>query len=361
MQVLQLARVTAWSFKMFTGWLKHAQPMMVYMPVTRSMCALVFYFFPSHLLNNSGHRHSYFQDGVCRTCEIYRPWSDGKRDVCHWLPHERQERVIIFTGAAVFVILTFIMFEILQAPLVVLDARSDLEDPSEVAAKRIFIISAKGPITSLPKSMSRLVHQRVHYRARGTGLQWLDFDPQKPKAINVCNVAQRKLLLQDALVPFDCASCRGSLHATETCFLLMLLMVTAFLLAMLPSIIKVAVMSGNRIEHTIVTWNATGRYHLSIGVMKCIGTGSLRLCILEKVTAVFYIALPMAVVAAVLHWPVSWLIQRLYRRTPFSEALDDYQKQIHCKPHPGPDATPPRNQGLLVLTLRGLWSHFESF
>ena len=74
-----------------------------------------------------------------------------------------------------------------------------------------------------------------------------------------------------------------------------------------------------------------------------------------------YLALPMVVVAVVLHWPVSWLIQRLYRRTPFSEALDDYQKQIHCKPHPGPDATHPRNQGLLVLTLRGLWKHFESF
>eukprot|EP00913_Durusdinium_trenchii_P020421 g19185.t1 len=99
---------------------------------------------------------------------------------------------------------------------------------------------------------------------------------------------------------------------------------------MLPTIIRVTVMSRNRFEHTVVT-------------------------------AVFYIALPMAVVAAVLHWPVSWLIQRLYRRTPFSEALDDYQKQIHCKPHPGPDATHPRNQGLLVLTLRGLWKHFESF
>ena len=92
-----------------------------------------------------------------------------------------------------------------------------------------------------------------------------------------------------------------------------------------------------------------------------LGSNPLLIYIPDKVTAVFYIALPMAVVAAVLHWPVLWLIQRLYRRTPFSEALDDYQKQIHCKPHPGPDATHPRNQGLLVLTLRGLWKHFESF
>ncbi|CAK9110651.1 Putative outer membrane protein PmpB [Durusdinium trenchii] len=157
-------------------------------------------------------RHSYFQDGLCRTCEIYRPWSDGKRDVCHVLPRESPERVILFTGAAVFVILTFIVFEILHAPLVILDARSDLEDPSDMAAKRIFTVSVKGPITSLPKSMSQLLHQRVHYRARGTGLQWLDFDPQKPKAIKVRSVAQRKLLLQDAHVPFDCFILERNMH-----------------------------------------------------------------------------------------------------------------------------------------------------
>ena len=69
----------------------------------------------------------------------------------------------------------------------------------------------------------------------------------------------------------------------------------------------------------------------------------------------------MVVVAAVLHVPVALSIQRRYRRTAFSEALDEYQKQIECQPHPGPDATHPRNQGLLVLTLRGLWKHFESF
>ncbi|CAK9110650.1 Probable outer membrane protein PmpB (Polymorphic membrane protein B) [Durusdinium trenchii] len=275
-------------------------------------------------------RHSYFQDGSCRPCEIYRAWSDGKRDVCHVLPHESPERVILFMGAAVFVILTFIAFEILHAPLVILDAKSDIEDPSEVAAKRIFTVSVKGPITSLPTSISRLLHQRVRYRARGTGLQWLDFDPQKSKAIKVCSVAQKKFLLQDAHVPFDCASCRGSLHATETCVMVTLLIALLFLLAILPTIIKVAVVSGNGLQHTFVT-------------------------------SVFYIALPMAAVAAVLHWPVAWLIQGLYRRTPFSEALDDYRKQIHCKPHPGPDATHPRNQGLLVLTLRGLWKHFESF
>ncbi|CAL1141954.1 unnamed protein product, partial [Cladocopium goreaui] len=74
-----------------------------------------------------------------------------------------------------------------------------------------------------------------------------------------------------------------------------------------------------------------------------------------------YVSLPLVAVAALLHFPIAWLIQRLYRRTSFSEALDEYRKQIKCKPFPGPDGTHPRNQGLQVLTLRGLWMHFESF
>ena len=80
---------------------------------------------------------------------------------------------------------------------------------------------------------------------------------------------------------------------------------------------------------------------------------------LTKVTAI-YVTLPLVAAAALLHFPIAWLIQRLYRRTSFSEALDEYRKQINCKPFTGPDATHPRNQGLQVLNLRGLWKHFES-
>ena len=81
---------------------------------------------------------------------------------------------------------------------------------------------------------------------------------------------------------------------------------------------------------------------------------------LAKVTAI-YVTLPLVAVAALLHFPVAWLIQRLYRRTSFSEALGEYRKQINCEPFTGPDAGHPRNQGLQVLILRGLWKHFESF
>ena len=174
--------------------------------------------------------------------------------MCHMLPRNKPELVVMTIGAAVLVILIFIIFEILSAPLVIIDAKSDLEDPSEVAAKRIFTISVQGPIASLPKSVSRLVHQRVRYRTSGTGLQWLDFDFQKSsKAIKVRTTDSRKrLLLQDRHVPFDCASCRGSMQAAEMGFLFTVLIALIFSVAMLPTIIKVTVMSGNGFEHAFV-------------------------------------------------------------------------------------------------------------
>ena len=174
--------------------------------------------------------------------------------MCHVLPRNKPELVVMTIGAAVLVISMFMIFEILWAPLVIVDARSDLADPSEVAAKRIFTISVQGPIASLPKSVSRLVHQQVGYRTSGTGLQWLDFDPKRSsKAIKVRATDRRKrLLLQDTHVPFDCASCRGSMQAAEMWFLFALLLAFISLVAMLPTIIKVTVMSGNGLEHTFV-------------------------------------------------------------------------------------------------------------
>lgn len=79
-----------------------------------------------------------------------------------------------------------------------------------------------------------------------------------------------------------------------------------------------------------------------------------------EVTA-FYCLLPTAVAAAVLHLPVACLVGWFYRRTPFSAALNEYHKHIQCKPHLGRDATHPRNQGLMVLTLQDLRKHFERF
>ena len=49
--------------------------------------------------------------------------------------------------------------------------------------------------------------------------------------------------------PIFCASCKGSLHATDIFYLLSLLTVCIFVGAMLPVIIKVAVISGNGVGH----------------------------------------------------------------------------------------------------------------
>ena len=168
------------------------------------------------------------------------------------LPRKREELIPLVTGAAVVLILTFIAFEILQAPLVIVDAKADAEDPAEPAGKKILTISVQGPIVDLHKGLSRLLHRRVRYQAKGTGLQWLDYDQQKSNAFKVRNIARRKLLLQDMHVPFDCAACKGSLHATETGAVLILLTVCIVIGAMLPVIIKVAVTSGNGFWHVLV-------------------------------------------------------------------------------------------------------------
>ena len=146
------------------------------------------------------------------------------------------------------VILTFLAFEILHAPLMIVDAKSDL-DPTQTERKRIFTISVQGPIVDLPKSLSRLVTQRMHFRVRGTGLIWLDYDQKKSNTIKVRSIARRKLLLQDTNLQLDCASCKGSLHASDFAYLLTLLTACIFVGAMLPVIIKVAVISENGVGH----------------------------------------------------------------------------------------------------------------
>ena len=146
------------------------------------------------------------------------------------------------------VILTFLAFEILHAPLMIVDAKSYL-DPRQAESKTIFTFSVQGPIVDLPKSLARLVNRRVHFRARGTGLIWLDYDQKKSNTIKVRSIARRKLLLQDTNLQLDCASCKGSLHASDFAYLLTLLTACIFVGAMLPVIIKVAVISGNGVGH----------------------------------------------------------------------------------------------------------------
>ena len=188
------------------------------------------------------------------------------------LPRRKRELIILSTGAAVVVILTFLVIEILHAPLMILDAKSDLADPTQAESKRTFTLSVQGPIVDLHKSLSRLVHQRVRYRAKGTGLIWLDYEQKKSNGIKVHNIARRKLLLQDTNPPFDCASCKGSLHAADFFYLLGLLTACISVTAMLPVIIKVAVISGNGVGHVFALWLAKSYFgaHLkNICVVLC--------------------------------------------------------------------------------------------
>eukprot|EP00438_Fugacium_kawagutii_P036121 Skav236840 [mRNA] locus=scaffold1027:135722:137380:+ [translate_table: standard] len=136
-------------------------------------------------------------------------------------------------------------------------------------------------------------------------------------------------MIESLGVPFDCAACKGSLHPTDIHFPFMAAVAFVVLAVMLPIAIQIAVISGNGLEHIIAT--------------------------------TVFALLPMAVAAALLHGPVALFLRWLYSRTPFREALEQYEKRIQCTPQTGPDASHPYNQGLLALTLLDLWQHFEGF
>ncbi|CAK9116133.1 unnamed protein product [Durusdinium trenchii] len=274
----------------------------------------------------SCHNHSYYDNGTCRKCGVLWAWSDGKSDKCHWLPRENWQLACLLMGGAIIVFLAFVLFEILISPLVVVDATSD---PLEIASEKVFTITAQGPIVGLPTYLSRIVHWLVSYRVEGTSLQWLDFDKKSKNTVKVRSIGNGKLQLQDVYVPFDCAACKGVMHATKTFPLFAVLAVFISVVVLVPVTWVVAAMSENGFGHVLVT--------------------------------AFYCLLPTAVAAAVLHLPVACLVGWFYRRTPFSAALNEYHKHIQCKPHLGRDATHPRNQGLMALTLQDLGKHFERF
>eukprot|EP00438_Fugacium_kawagutii_P022771 Skav200416 [mRNA] locus=scaffold3377:5448:9919:+ [translate_table: standard] len=241
--------------------------------------------------------------------------------------------MLLFLGTAGVVLTIFIAWEIIKAPLIIVEAKSTTTNDGK--GKRTFTFSVQGPIVNLHNSLARLVHRRISYRVQGTDLQWLDYNQNSQKVVKVSNLVGRKLILENLAVPFDCGACKGVLQATDFSFPFIVLTALITLAVMLPIVIKIAVISGNELEHIVVT-------------------------LVEKVTAILAL-LPMAVVAALLHVPVAWLLRRLYSRTPFWEDLGNYKKQIQCTPYAGPDANHPYNQGLQAATLRGLWQHFEGF
>ena len=97
--------------------------------------------------------HMQYWEGTCRKCAVYNAWSDGKSDVCHMWPQDNTQLAAILAAATSCIFLVFIFFQILQAPLVILDAKSvrtphgaDGKDPSKM--ERSFTIALQGPIVA---------------------------------------------------------------------------------------------------------------------------------------------------------------------------------------------------------------------
>lgn len=157
--------------------------------------------------------------------------------------------LLLFLGTALVVLMIFIVFEILKAPLTIIQAKSTMAQVAE--GKKNFTLSVQGPIVDLHKRLSGLLHQHISYYARGTDLQWLDYDQNSKTPFKVSTVARRKLMIESLGVPFDCAACKGSLHPTEIHFPFMAAIAFVVLAVMLPIVIQMAVISGNGFEHII--------------------------------------------------------------------------------------------------------------
>eukprot|EP00438_Fugacium_kawagutii_P014346 Skav202495 [mRNA] locus=scaffold32:43957:50876:- [translate_table: standard] len=86
-------------------------------------------------------RHYYFQNGVCQKCELLSAWSDGRKDFCHTWPLERTESLLLFLGPAAVVLTIFIAWEIITAPLTIVEAKSTMADDEKVVVMLPIVIS----------------------------------------------------------------------------------------------------------------------------------------------------------------------------------------------------------------------------
>lgn len=326
-------------------------------------------------VSNSGERHHYMQNGVCHKCPVFNAWSGSRSDMCRLVPQEKSELAKIVGAAAVGVLLVFMIFELLNAPLVVAEAK--VNRATGTWDKMSLMISVQGPIVNLPKCFAHVVYRFVHYRVKGTGLPWLDFQPRyNTELIQVHRVSRRMLQVKDRDVPFYCATCKGSLHPTKTCGFFIILsgaIFAAMVGVFLPIAIHVSRRSRNGLAHTLATSTCFGACFIVVRYSpiwpdyrrKWLDFKLLLFLFAWHVVQVTIAtcSLPIVLVVAILHCPVAWLLRRCYRRTPILEALEEYQKRIQHLYQPqdlGPDAHHPLNQGLQVLTLLDLWQHFES-
>eukprot|EP00438_Fugacium_kawagutii_P017592 Skav222255 [mRNA] locus=scaffold3059:339871:345998:- [translate_table: standard] len=163
--------------------------------------------------------------------------------------------MLLFLGAAGVVLMIFIVWEIINAPLTIVEAKSTTAD--EEKDKRTFTFSVQGPIVALPKRLSRLLHRRISYCVQGTDLQWLDYDQNSQQVFKVSSIARRKLMVENLAVPHNCGACKGALQATDFSCLFLVVIVLITVAVMLPIVIKISEISGNDLEHVMANnqWN----------------------------------------------------------------------------------------------------------
>ena len=248
-------------------------------------------------------------------------WSGGEGERCKLWPTSLGVRWSLLLASVAFVLLAAGALEVLWAPLAIVDAHT-LEGKG-----KDFVITVQGPICQLPKRVAQWVHRSVAYSFEDTGLHWLQAET-KNSPPNLLSLGHAKLQLPQQLQPpYACATSRGFLQAADYWRLLFRLWLLFFFVIPVPTAIVVAVLSGNHMQHVLVT--------------------------------IMAFALPLALLAAALHPALAWLLRR--QRTPLQDAHEEYLSKIRVAGPSVERRDHPKDHGIAAGALFEFWEHFQRF
>ncbi|CAE7234840.1 pmpB, partial [Symbiodinium sp. CCMP2456] len=181
----------------------------------------------------------------CEKCPLHKAWSEGTGDPCVALPVQAELWLLLLLAAVVFVLLAATAFEVLWAPLAVVDAHT-LEGEG-------LLVTVQGPVCHLPKLLVNYIRSEVSYDFHGTGFSWLDSKKTtgKVKSLRRCKL---QLPLQPEQPPYTCATSKGFLRVNSG-YKKMLLQfwILLCLLLLVPTVLVVASLSKNGPWHVLVT------------------------------------------------------------------------------------------------------------
>ena len=250
-------------------------------------------------------------------------WSEGVGDPCATLPPQAESWLPLLLAAVVFVLLGAAAFEVVWAPLAVVDAHT-VEGEG-------FLMTVQGPICYLPKVLQRHIHRNVAFRFVGTGLSWLDGSERDFGSVKTLHRCKLQLPPTPEQPSYVCATSKGFLRISSGYGpMLLQFWMLLFLLLLVPAILAVAGLSGNYPQHVLGT-------------------------------AVLF-ALPLMVCVGFLHPVVAGLLRR--QRTPLQEACREYLSELgppSSATIPAEDQDHPSNQGLSIQALQHFWEHFKRF